>query len=391
MKKDTHDLLTRGAADVLPDRRALSERLASGKRLCIKLGLDPTAPDIHLGHAVVLRKLRQFQDLGHTVVLIVGDATAKVGDPSGRSKARPVLTETQIRDHAKTYVDQAKKILTDGKSSLVVRFNSEWLEKLKFDDLLKVMGTVTVAQIMDRDDFQKRMKAGTPVGFHELLYPLLQARDSVAIDADVEIGGTDQTFNMLMGRTLQAALGMTPQVVMTMPLLVGLDGKEKMSKSLGNYVGITDEPNDMYGKVMSIPDGQIKPWLELTTELPADEIAKVLTLKNPRDQKARLAKEIVSLYHGADTAEKAEKAYDSVFRKGGLPEDVQEFHATGSVQFAALVVAAGLAKSKSEARRAIEQGGVRIDGKVVKKWDAMVETKPGMILKRGKKEFRRVI
>src|SRR5689334_14404284 len=311
----TARFLTRNAVDALPEGE-LARQIERGTPLRVKLGIDPTAPDIHLGHTVVLRKLREFQDAGHTVVLIVGDYTARVGDPSGRSATRPVLSGEEIEANAQTYLSQASHVLASGER-LEVRRNSEWLD-MSMEDLFRLVRTVTVAQLLERDDFAKRMAAAQPVSLLELLYPVLQGYDSVAVRADVEIGGTDQTFNLLMGRAVQAAYGQPPQVVLTMPLLTGLDGTLKMSKSFGNQIGVTDPPEEMYGKTLSIPDAQLGAWYELLLgrAVPADV--------SPRDAKRALARELVARFHGPAAAAAAEAAFDRVFIAREIPDDVEE-------------------------------------------------------------------
>ncbi|TAK05292.1 tyrosine--tRNA ligase [Patescibacteria group bacterium] len=371
-------------------RDHLVTRLKEGKKLRIKIGMDPTAPDLHLGHAVALRLLRRFQDAGHTVVFIIGDATALIGDPSGKSKTRPQLDAKEIDRNAKTYFAQVGKILDVKKAE--VRYNSEWLGKLKFADVIRLAAKFTVARILERDDFAKRYKSGIDISAHELLYPMMQAYDSVAIKADVEVGGTDQTFNMLAGRELQKKMDMSEQDVLTVPLLVGIDGVNKMSKSLGNYVGLSEKPEDMYGKVMSIPDALIPSWFMLATELTDAEIAEAARVDNPRDRKMRLAREIVVLYHGAKAAEKAEATFVSVFQKRETPADVVEMRAKNNQSLVDLLIVAKLAASKSEARRLVEQNGVKLDGAVAADPTAVITLpKSGVLLQKGKRHFVRVI
>src|SRR5215212_3717232 len=307
--------LVRNAVDELP-RGALAEKLASGRELRVKLGLDPTASDIHLGHTVVLQKLREFQDAGHTVVLIIGDYTARVGDPSGRSASRPVLSPAEIDAHARTYVEQVSKVLVEDER-LEVRFNSEWLD-MPMEDLFRLVRTVTIAQLLERDDFSKRWAASEPISMLELLYPVLQGYDSVAVRADVELGGTDQTFNLLMGRAVQSAYGRPQQSILTVPLLSGTDGVQKMSKSLGNHIGITEPPGDMYGKTLSLPDAALGEWYDLLLGLPVPEGVSA------RDAKRALARALVARYHGDAAAGEAEAAFDRVFVSRELPEVVEE-------------------------------------------------------------------
>lgn len=385
-------LLTHRVDHVIGD---LAARLASGKKLRVKLGADPTSPDLHLGHAVALHKLREFQDLGHQVVFIIGDYTAMIGDPTGKSKTRPALTKKEVVANAKTYLAQAKKILSS--KNLEVRMNGEWLGKLKFQDVLQLTAQFTVARMIERDDFAKRLKEGVEVHMHELLYPMMQAYDSVMIDADVEIGGTDQMFNILAGRELQKKLGKPEQSCLFVgPLLVGTDGVKKMSKSLGNYVGLTDAADDMFGKVMSTPDALIADWFALTTDVPKDEVAAMLAGgKNPRDAKIRLAKEIIVQYHSTKAADAAEQNFISTYRNKVVSDDlVETIHLTDSVDMqvfrplVTILVQTKLASSNSEARRLIEQGGIRVDGVVVKDVSAQVEiAKKKVRIQKGKHTF----
>jgi tyrosyl-tRNA synthetase len=381
----TGEFLCRNAVDCLP-RQALVERLALGRPLRVKLGLDPTAPDIHLGHTIVLTKLREFQDAGHTVVLIVGDYTARVGDPSGRSATRPVLSGEQIDANAETYRRQAAKILrTDGR--LELRHNAEWLD-MSMEDLFRLVRHPTVAQLLERDDFAKRSAAGEPISLLELLYPVLQGYDSVCVQADVELGGTDQTFNLLMGRSIQQAYGQAPQVVLTMPLLTGIDGAQKMSKSVGNQIGLTDPPAEMFGKTMRIRDEQIEPWFSLLlgSEPPAGA--------GPRDAKRALARALVTRFHSADAAAAAEAEFDRIFIAHELPGEVEDAVVRaldGAVHLPA-VIAELFGRSRSEARRTIAQGGVRLDGEVVvpDTLDMPAGDLDGRVLALGKRQFRRL-
>jgi tyrosyl-tRNA synthetase len=379
------DFLSRNAVDVLP-KGALEARLAEGRPLRVKLGLDPTARDLHLGHTVVLQKLREFQDLGHTVVLIVGDYTARVGDPSGRSATRPVLSPEEIDAHARTYIDQVGKVLLHDER-LEVRKNSEWLQ-MEMEDLFRVVRTVTVAQLLERDDFAKRMAASEPVSLLELLYPVLQGYDSVAVESDVELGGTDQTFNLFMGRALQQSFGQKPQVVLTMPLLTGLDGELKMSKSYGNDIGITEPPGEMYGKTLSIPDALLASWYDLLLgrPVPADV--------SPRDAKRALAREIVTRFHGAAAAAEAEAGFDRVFIAHEIPEEIPEhvFAANGDLVHLPELVAAAFGGSRSEARRKLSQGGVKLDGERMpaEPLDVPASELDGRVLQLGKRQFARL-
>ena len=363
-------IIQSGAAQIVPEA-ALLEKLKRGKPLNIKLGVDPTAPDIHLGHAVPLRKLRQFQDLGHHVTLIIGDGTALIGDPSGRNSTRPQLTSDQIKVNAQTYVDQAFKILDPEKTTL--RYNSEWILALNMESLLKLTAQFTVARILERDDFHNRYANNLPISLHEFLYPVMQAYDSVVIEADVELGGTDQLFNLLAGRELMEKMGMEPQVCLTLPLLEGTDGVKKMSKSYGNYVGLTDEPSDMFGKIMSIPDELMVKYYRLASTVPVDEIDKIeaglaADELHPNKVKRALARNIVAAYYDEDAATAAEEQFDLVFKRHDVPDDVPEFAADltpnedGLVYVAKLLHDAGMAQSVGEARRLIDGGGVKVNG-----------------------------
>ena len=391
--EDQFHVISSGAASVTP-AAALKEKLATGRALRVKLGVDPTAPDLHLGHAVPLRKLRQFQDLGHTVVLIIGDFTALIGDPSGRNSTRPPLTVEQIDENATTYIEQAFRILDPDRTEL--RRNSDWLGKLDFADLLRLTSRFTVARILERDDFAKRYAGQRSILLHEFLYPVAQAYDSVTVEADIEIGGTDQLFNLLAGRELMEKSGMEPQVCLTLPLLEGTDGVQKMSKSYGNYVGLTDEPDEMFGKVMSIPDGLTVKYFRLCTALPVDEVDTIEAdldagRSHPNLVKRRLAREIVSLYHGPDTGEAAEAAFDRVFKDHRAPQDVPEVvvEAGAEVHLPTLLKDLGLAATTSEGRRLIDGGGVRIDGEQVapKCYDMPWESIRGRVVQAGKRRF----
>jgi tyrosyl-tRNA synthetase len=360
---------------------------AEGRPLRVKLGIDPTAPDIHLGHAVVLRKLREFQEAGHLVVLIIGDYTARVGDPSGRSTLRPMLSEAEIEANAATFQQQALKILDSSPERLEVRRNGEWLD-MSMVDLLALVRTTTVAQILEREDFAKRWSASEPISMLELLYPLLQGYDSVAIQADVELGGTDQKFNLLLGRDVQRAYGQPEQAIMTMPILVGTDGTRKMSKSLGNHIGVTDEAGDMYGKVLSIPDEAMGEYYrlllgrELNDDLP------------PREAKRELARELVSWLHSPEKAVQAEQAFDRVFVQRGVPDQIEEFvfAAPDGVVHLPGLVADAFGMSRSEARRLIDQGGVSLEDQTLAaaEHDLPSERLDGVVLRVGKRRFRRL-
>jgi tyrosyl-tRNA synthetase len=376
--------LARNAVDCLPEG-ALAERLTQGRPLRVKLGLDPTAPDIHLGHTVVLTKLREFQDAGHTVVLIVGDYTARVGDPSGRSATRPVLSGEQIDANAETYRRQAAKILRTER--LEVRRNAEWLD-MSIEELFRLVRHPTIAQLMERDDFAKRWEAREPISLLELLYPVLQGYDSVCVQADVELGGTDQKFNLLVGRQLQQAYGQQPQVVLTVPLLTGTDGVQKMSKSYGNHIGVTDPPGEMFGKTMSIPDEQIEPWFSL---LLGQEPPGGL---GPRDAKRALARALVRRFHGEAAAAAAEAGFDRLFIARELPDEIEEALVrpeNGTVHLPA-VIAEAFGRSRSDARRTLAQGGVKLDGEALAAdaLDLPASELDGRVLQLGKRHFRRL-
>jgi len=388
--------LSRGC-EAIYTQQELAERLASaaeqGRQMRIKLGLDPTAPDIHLGHTVVLRKIRQFQDLGHKAVIIIGDYTARVGDPSGVNKTRPVLSPAQIEANAATYVQQAGKVIDTSPDKLEIRHNSEWLAKLNLADILNLASQITVARMMERDTFEKRYKAEIPIGVHEFLYPLMQGYDSVKITADVELGGTDQTFNNLAGRKIQEAHGQAPQIVMVLPILVGLDGVEKMSKSKGNYIGVTDEPNDMFGKVMSIPDELMRNYFTLLTDVPTERIDELLDpdRTHPRDAKATLGRIIVETYYDSAAAAAAAEEFDRVFSERNTPTDMPELAIGGKIGIIELVTKAGFAKSNSEARRLIQQNAVSIDERKITDIDAVVSPGSGAVLRVGKRRFARLV
>ena len=390
--------IIQSGTDTIVPQDLLLEKLKRGTALNIKLGVDPTAPDIHIGHAVPLRKLRQFQDLGHHVTLIIGDGTALIGDPSGRNSTRPQLTREQIAVNAQTYVDQAFKILDPEKTTL--RYNSEWILDLKMEDLLKLISNFTVARILERDDFHKRYTGGLPIALHEFLYPVMQAYDSVVIKADVEIGGSDQLFNLLAGRELMEKMGMEPQVALTLPLLEGTDGVRKMSKSYGNYIGLTDEPNDMFGKVMNIPDELMVKYYRLaSTESVAkiDEIEAGLAADelHPNKVKRALARNIVAAYYDEAAAEAAEADFDLKFKAHGFPADAPVFDADltpgedGMVYFAKVIVDAGAAQSVSAARRLIDEGAVRVNGEALaaKSYNLAPESLKGAEVQVGKKKF----
>ncbi len=362
----------------------LRSRLEKGDELRVKLGLDPTAPDLHVGHLVVLDALRAFQDDGHIVVLIIGDYTALIGDPSGRSETRPVLSREQIDANAKTYFDQIYLVLDRDRTE--VHGNSEWLGTMGAADVLKLMGKATLQQVLQREDFAERLKAATPIGAHEILYPFNQAYDSVAIRADVELGGTDQLFNLLFGREIQKSYGQEPQDIAVFPLLEGLDGLQKMSKSLNNYIGLTEPPAEIYGKTMSIPDPLTEKYLRLVSGLSGPDLERVLALK-PRDAKAALAKQLVERLYGQDAAEAAASDFDSRFRKREMPEEIDELVAENRDDLVSTIVQAAFAKSRGDARRLIDQGGIRINGQ---KATADSRLKDGDVLQAGKRSFARI-
>jgi len=386
------------STEAIVPRAALADKLATGRALRIKLGVDPTAPDLHLGHAVPLRKLRQFQDLGHTVVLIIGDFTALIGDPSGRSATRPPLTMEQIDANAQTYIDQAFRILDPDRTEL--RRNSEWLAPLGFADLLRLTAKFTVARILERDDFSKRYAEQRPISLHEFLYPVAQAYDSVVVRADVEIGGTDQLFNLLAGRELMEKHGIEPQVCLTLPLLEGIDGVQKMSKSYGNAVGLTEPPAEMFGKLMSIPDELMPKYYRVATLLPTEEIeameAEIAAGEgHPNLQKRRLARSVIEVYHGVAAAVEAEAAFDRVFKHHQAPTDVPsvEVDRSDPIHLPALLRELGLASSNAEARRLIDGGAIKIDGDPIaaRVYDVAWAAVEDRVVQAGKRHFARPV
>ncbi|HXG38818.1 MAG TPA: tyrosine--tRNA ligase [Bacteroidota bacterium] len=394
------DVIKRGVAEIIPEDdlvRKLQRSIKTKKPLRVKLGCDPSRPDLHLGHSVVLRKLRQFQDLGHEAILIIGDFTGMIGDPSGRTKTRPSLTLEETRQNGQSYFEQATKILSSKKVRMF--YNSEWLAKMNFADVIRLASKYTVARMLERDDFSERYKAGEPLSIHEFLYPLAQAMDSVAIEADVELGGTDQKFNLLVGRDIQREYNLEPQVIVTTPILPGTDGVEKMSKSLDNYIGINEPPKEIYGKTMRIPDTLIYTYFELTTDVSNKELAEIKQQLesrsvNPRDLKRRLARTLVTLYHGEKAAQKAEEEFDRIFIEKSLPDEVEEYRLSpenGMQTVVSLMTEARLVPSKSEARRLVEQGGVSIDGERVTDSNAAIPNKKEFVLKVGKRKFLKVI
>lgn len=392
------EIIKRGTSEIIPEEELIKKlqiSIESGKPLNIKLGCDPTRPDLHLGHSVVLRKLAQFQELGHQAILIIGDFTALIGDPSGRNSTRPPLTEAEIKENAKSYFEQAYKILNKEKTRIV--YNSEWLGKMNFADVINLASKYTVARMMERDDFTNRFREGVPISMHEILYPLAQAMDSVAIESDVELGGTDQKFNLLVGRDIQREHNMEPQVILTMPILVGTDGIEKMSKSYGNYIGISDSPKDIYGKTLSIPDNSIYPYYELASNAPTVELEKIKSdladnNHNPRDSKRQLARKLVEMYHSEDAASQAEQDFDNVFINKGIPDDIPEYSAdTNSMAIIDLIATVNFAPSKGEARRLIQQGGVSVDGEKVTDLFQEIIFDSEKILKVGKRKFIKLL
>lgn len=402
--KEQLEKIKSGTAEIIPEEE-LFERIKSSiknkKPLKVKFGVDPTSTDLHLGHAVPLRKLRLFQDLGHEVILIIGDFTAMIGDPSGRAVTRPTLTREEVLKNAKTYTDQAFKILIKEKARIV--YNSEWLSRLTLEDLLKLTSKFTVARLLERDDFFKRYKEQKPIALHEFLYPVMVAYDSVMVKCDIEMGGTDQKFNLLAGRELMRAMNLTPQICLTTPILVGTDGARKMSKSYGNYIGLTDEPFEMFGKVMSIDDSLIIPYYTLCTDIElaqAEELRKGLEKEelHPAEVKRDLAQTIVQLYHGEEKAKLARKEFDRVFKQKEIPEKILEkkvpaeiVKLNGKVWVVKLLTTLGLAQSSSEARRFIEQGGVKINEREITSVDDEVLISTGDIVKVGKRKFVKLI
>ena len=390
--------LKRGVEEIIPEeelRTKLLRAAHTGKPLVVKLGCDPSRPDLHLGHSVVLRKLRQFQDLGHEVVLIVGDFTGMIGDASGRSKMRPALSLEETRRNGQTYFEQASRIL-DSKRIRIV-YNSEWLGRLSFGDVVRLAGKSTVARMLERDDFAGRYTKGDPIGIHEFLYPLAQAQDSVEIEADVELGGTDQKFNLLMGRTVQKSVGQEPQVCITLPILEGLDGAEKMSKSLDNYVGLAEPAETMYGKILSIPDTLIYRYFELASDEETDALPELhkLCVENPRDAKHRLASSITRFYHGIEAAEKAREHFERTVIRKEVPEEVASFKPEGDGQIGLLnlLTSSGLTPSNGAARRLVQQGAVSIDGQRVTDSRLVLDVteRAPFLVKVGKRRFVRIV
>jgi len=396
------EIIKRGTAEIIPETELIAKlenSLKNNQPLKVKLGLDPSAPDIHLGHTVVLHKMRQFQELGHQVIIIIGDFTGRIGDPTGKSETRKPLTEEEIKNNAQTYKEQIFKILDKEKTQVV--FNSHWLAPLNFAQIVELAAKTTVARMLERDDFSKRYSSNQPISIHEFFYPLMQGYDSVHLHADIELGGTDQKFNLLMGRTLQKEYNQEPQIAITMPILEGLDGVQKMSKSLGNYIGINEAPEEIYGKAMSIADELMLRYFELVTDITLDELNQLkLQLErgqlHPRDTKMRLAKTLVTMYHGQDAAQKAEKHFKTVFQKKDLPDDIPELVIkadmleNGRIWLPKLIVDGNLSNSTSEARRLIKQGAVRINDERIEDLDYKLQPEDNMVIKAGKRKFLKI-
>lgn len=392
------DLIQRGTEEIIPIEELeikIKKSIETGIPLNVKLGADPSRPDLHLGHTVVLKKLRHFQDLGHQAILIIGDFTGMIGDPTGRSKTRPPLTLEETREFGKTYFEQASKVIDGTKAKIL--YNSDWLAKMTFEDVIKLASKYTIARMLERDDFEKRYKSGEPISIHELLYPLAQAMDSVAIKADVELGGTDQKFNLLVGRDIQREYGQEPQVILTMPILPGTDGVEKMSKTFDNYIGISEPPDEIYGKTMSIPDTLIYKYFELVTNVSKEELNLIKQQIsdpsiNPRDLKRKLARTIVGQYYSAEAALQAEENFDKIFVRKETPDDVTDVFVDKEItsNIISLLRNVGAAPSNSEARRLIEQGGVSINGEKILDVNSPIQIKNESILKVGKRKFYRI-
>ncbi|MED4955188.1 MULTISPECIES: tyrosine--tRNA ligase [Paenibacillus] len=395
-------VISRGVVEIVPEdelRQKVMKSVVTGTPLKVKLGLDPSAPDIHVGHTVVMQKLRQFQELGHQVRLIIGDFTGRIGDPTGKSETRKQLTEEDVLRNAETYRQQIFKILDPEKTQ--VHFNSEWLAPMTFADVVKLAAKVTVARMLERDDFTKRYQSGQPISIHEFFYPLMQGMDSVALESDIELGGTDQKFNLLMGRTLQKEYGKDTQIAIMTPIIEGLDGVQKMSKSLGNYIGIDEEPNEIYGKAMSVPDELMLKYYELVTDLPGEELEALAEgLKtgsvHPRDAKMKLAFTLVRMYHGADAANAAQEHFVTVFQQRALPEDIEEKEIPageledGKIRLIKLLTLIGFAASNGEARRSIQQGAVKLNEEKLTDPNAEVALSGGEVIQVGKRKFAKL-
>jgi len=394
------DLIKRGVSEIIQEdelAQKLERSFKENKQLIIKLGCDPSRPDLHIGHSVVLRKLAQFQALGHQAILIIGDFTGMIGDPSGRNVTRPALSLEEARSNGESYFDQASKIIDKEKTKIV--YNSEWLSKMSFEDVIKLSSKYTVARMLERDDFTKRFKSGVGISIHEFLYPLAQAMDSVAIKSDVELGGTDQKFNLLVGRDIQREFGMEPQVILTMPLLVGLDGVEKMSKSYNNYIGISESPKEIFGKALSISDSLIYTYYELATDIHNSELNEIKSKLddpeiNPRDIKRYLAKTLVKMYHDQESADQAQEEFDRIFIKKEIPGDIPEYKFKGNkkeIGIIDLILEVKFSSSKSEARRLITQGGVSVNGERIDDLNQIVTLDEEKILKVGKRKFIKIV
>jgi len=390
------DIIKRGSFEIIPEEelfKKLENSLKENRPLNIKLGCDPSRPDLHIGHSVVLRKLAQFQQLGHQAILIIGDFTGMIGDPSGRNATRPALSLEQTRINGESYFEQASKILNKEKTKIL--YNSEWLGKMSFEDVIKLASKYTVARMIERDDFTKRFKANHPISVHEFLYPLAQAMDSVAINSDVELGGTDQKFNLLVGRDIQREYGKEPQVILTMPLLVGTDGVEKMSKSYNNYIGLSDLPKDIFGKTLSIPDSLIFSYFELATDITNQELTKIKmqlsdTMTNPRDLKRQLGRKFVEMYYNREAGNQAQEEFDKIFIKKEFPDEIEELRLSSSekeISLVDLILKVNFASSKGEARRLITQGGVSIDGIKIEDINSIIKLDIPITLKVGKRKF----
>ena len=395
--KEQLDLIIRGTDEVIPIEeleKKLAKSLEAGTPLQVKFGCDPSRPDLHIGHGVVLRKLRHFQDLGHEAVLLIGDLTAMIGDPTGRNKTRPQITLAETKENAQSYIDQASVILSD--ENLTIVYNSDWLGTMDFSEVINLSSKYTVARMLERDDFTKRYQEGVPISVHEFLYPLAQGYDSVHLKSDVELGGTDQKFNLLVGRDLQKEAGQSPQVIITTPILEGTDGVEKMSKSYDNYIGLTDSPSEIYGRTLSIPDSLIGRYFEFATEIPNEKLTSIKDdlengVSNPRDLKRELARELVSLYHNSDAALTAEKEFDALFIQKDEPDDMPEYKLAESEKLIGIMVKNGMVASNGEGKRMITQGGVRIDKEKVDDIHSTIEPGKNVVLKVGKRKFLRII
>lgn len=389
------DIIRRGTTGIISEGellKKLSRSEKEGKPLRIKAGFDPTAPDLHLGHTVLIQKLKHFQDLGHHVLLLIGDFTGMIGDPTGKSETRKSLTKEDVLANAKTYTAQVFKILDEKKTEVV--FNSEWMERLTPSDMISLASKYTVARMLERDDFQKRYREGRPIALHEFLYPLIQGYDSVVLKSDVELGGTDQLFNLLVGRELQKEMGQEPQAVITMPLLEGLDGVQKMSKSFGNYVGITEPASEIYGKVMSVSDELMMRWYELLSDVPAEKLREIKDgAVHPKEAKEALAYELTERFWSAEEAGKAKEGFKSLFARKEVPDEIETaaLKSDGGTGLLAAIVGAGLAKSTSEARRLVEQGGVKVDGVKASDWKLVLPLNKEVLLQVGKRFFKRII